>query len=76
MFCSAMMKPIHDIFGGQIKIMLITRHIKPCLISFAKVQKPVVQDSSSLGGLHLVYFASVQSRDLSQAETKMTAVIS
>ena len=26
MFCSAMMKPIHDIFGSQIKIMLITRH--------------------------------------------------
>ena len=47
-FCSAMMKPIHDIFGGQIKIMLITRHIKPCLISFAKVQKPGVQERSSL----------------------------
>lgn len=48
MFCSAMMKPIHDIFGSQIKIMFITRHIKPCLISFAKVQKPGVQERSSL----------------------------
>ena len=76
LFCSAMMKPIHDIFGGQIKIMLITRHIKPSLISFTKVQKPMLQDNSSLGGLHLVQFTSVQSLDSFQAETKISAVIS
>ena len=38
-FCGAMMKPINDIFGNQIKIMLITRHMKPNLTSFARVRK-------------------------------------
>ena len=41
-FCAAMMKPINDIFGSQIKIMIITRHIKPSLISFSKLRKNAV----------------------------------
>lgn len=37
LMCSAMMKPIQDIFGSKIKIILSTRHPKPSMISFAKV---------------------------------------
>lgn len=36
-----MMKPIHDLFGEKIKIILSTRHPKPSMISFAKVFKSV-----------------------------------